>query len=418
MKPVSKSAVAKSAVRVLVLDDDPFMLQLIARMLHKQGYPLVTACRDGQAALERVDEQNGHPDLILCDLKMPQMDGVEFVRELVKRGYAGSLIPFSGAGDRLLQAAEKVARAHGIRVLGHLNKPFSPEQLETLVETWAPVLAGKSAAPRKIYDEHEIRAAIEQCTLINHYQPIVDLASGHVVGVEALVRWPHPQDGMVMPDQFIGVAERSDLIDELTRVVLSAALADVATWARAGLGLRVTVNLSMRSLVELAFPDLVAAQVAAAGLAPRDLVMEVTESGLMDDLPATLEVLTRLSLKHFRLSIDDFGTGNSSLAKLRDIPFDELKVDRGFVHNAWADKTVRAIYDASLGLAKQLGMETVAEGVEDLDDWNFVRQSGCDLAQGYFIARPMAPAEVVPWIGRWRERAVQELGLDDDAGGA
>jgi EAL domain-containing protein (putative c-di-GMP-specific phosphodiesterase class I) len=130
---------------------------------------------------------------------------------------------------------------------------------------------------------------------------------------------------------------------------------------------------------------------------------------LMEDTRAPLEILTRLRLKRFRLSIDDFGTGHSSLAQLRDIPFDELKIDQGFVHRAWTDETLRAIYDASLSLARQLNMEVVAEGVEDRNDWELLRRTGCDLAQGAFISRPMLPADVPVWMETWGERVRNEL---------
>jgi EAL domain-containing protein (putative c-di-GMP-specific phosphodiesterase class I) len=136
-------------------------------------------------------------------------------------------------------------------------------------------------------------------------------------------------------------------------------------------------------------------------------VLEVTESRLMLDQRAPLEVLARLRLKRFRLSIDDFGLGHSSLAQLRDIPFDELKIDQSFVSGARQDSTARAIYDASLGLGQQLGMTVVAEGVENIDDWNLVRSTPCDQAQGYFIARPMPAAHLVDWIASWNERKNQ-----------
>jgi EAL domain-containing protein (putative c-di-GMP-specific phosphodiesterase class I) len=162
----------------------------------------------------------------------------------------------------------------------------------------------------------------------------------------------------------------------------------------------------MDNLASLDFADFVAAQVAAAGVSPQSVVLEVTESQLMRDARAPLEILTRLRLKRFKLSIDDFGTGHSSLAQLRDIPFDELKIDQSFVHGAWANDTLRALFDSSLSLAKQLGMETVAEGVEDRADWNFLRRTECDLAQGYFIARPMPAGDLSAWIQSWQKTSI------------
>ena len=400
--------VDKPEVSVLLLDDDPFMLKLLGLLLASLGYTGVTGCESGRAALDWIDAADRAPDLILLDLNMPGMDGVEFVRHLVERRYSGALILVSGEDDRMLLAAESLVRAHRITVLGRLHKAVTPAALAALLDPWVPHALGRPSVAKKVYRADEVRAAIVNGELENHYQPTVVVASGRVIGVEALVRWRHPVDGLVFPDQFIGVAEEHDLIDELTMSVLRAALTHARRWHDMRLALRMSINVSMDNLASLDFPDAVAAQVLAAGVAPQDVVLEVTESRLMKDLRTPLEVLARLRLKRFSLSIDDFGTGHSSLAQLRNFPFDELKVDRGFVHGACADETLRAIYDASLGLAKQLGMGIVAEGVEDRDDWDFLCRTGCAMAQGYFIARPM-PAEAVPgWIQAWGVRVREE----------
>ncbi|MBV5297661.1 MAG: EAL domain-containing response regulator [Rhodoferax sp.] len=397
------------AIKILVLDDETFMLKLIARMLTNLGYGTVVTCDNGLAALALVGTAENCPDLILLDINMPKMDGVEFIRHLVGQHYRGSLILVSGEDERVLQSVEKLVLAHAITVLGYLIKPVMPERLSALVGRCLPPPKGVLKTVKKIYAESELQAGIANGELVNYYQPKVAVISGEVVGAETLVRWRHPHDGLVFPDQFIGLAEQYGLIDELTRAVLSSALPQARAWQDAGLSLRLAVNLSMDNLLSLSFLDYVVDLTAQAGVPPAALVLEVTESRLMQDQRVSLEILTRLRLKRFRLSIDDFGTGNSSLAQLRDIPFDELKIDQSFVHGAWANDTQRAMFDASLNLARQLKMETVAEGVEDRADWNFLRQRGCDIAQGYFIARPM-PAEDFPaWLADWEQRREQLL---------
>ena len=335
---------------------------------------------------------------------MPEMDGVEFVRKLVEHRYAGSLILVSGEDERVLKTAEKLVKAHGITVLGHLKKPVTPGGLSKLMETWAPPLTGQPRAGKKGYGADELRAAIANGELVNFYQPKVAVGTGKIVGAETLVRWRHSKDGLVFPDQFIGVAEANGLIDDLTQVVLTEALAQAKVWQEAQLDLRVAINVSMDNLSSLDFVEFIGRTTAEAGVPPQKVVLEITESRLMGDLRNSLEVLTRLRLKRFHLSIDDFGTGHSSLAQLRDIPFDELKIDQSFVHGAWKDETVRAMYDASLGLANQLDMEVVAEGVEDQEDWDFLHQTGCHLAQGYFIARPMPASDLPGWMKTWNDR--------------
>ncbi|MHB1291568.1 MAG: EAL domain-containing response regulator [Sulfuricella sp.] len=403
----------KSAIRILVLDDEPFMLKLLTHMLAKLEFTTVTTCDSGSVALESFDSPNGPPDLILLDLNMPEMDGVEFVRKLVEHHYAGSLILVSGEDERMQQSVEKLVQAHKIQVLGHLHKPPTLEGLAVLLEKRVATTQDGPRAAKKVYGADELRAAIANGELVNYYQPKVAVATGRVVGVETLVRWRHPQDGMVFPDQFIGVAEAHGLIDDLTRAVLTGALARAKVWQEAGLALRIAINVSMDNLASLDFPDFVARLAVEAGVAPQEVVLEVTESRLMWDTRAALEILSRLRLKRFHLSIDDFGTGHSSLAQLRDIPFDELKIDQSFVHGAWANETLRAMYDASLGLARQLGMEVVAEGVEDMDDWDLLRRTGCDLAQGYFIARPMPAADLPGWMVDWQERVRSGFAAND-----
>ncbi|MBA3757102.1 MAG: EAL domain-containing protein [Nitrosomonas sp.] len=403
-----------STIKILILDDDTFMLKLLTQMLAKQGYTSVSSCDNGRDALKMIDDVNTCPDLILLDLNMPDMDGIEFVRYLVDRQYHGNLILVSGEDERMLKTAEKLVHAHKIPMLGYLHKPVSPDKLsEIMSQRGANSSENKPQSNKKIYSAAELQSAISNHELVNYYQPKVSVATGEVIGVETLVRWHHPIDGLVFPDHFIGIAEKNHLINELTTCVLTNALTQAKIWHENGLNLRVAINLSMDNLASLDFQDLVVNLVTQAGLSPQGIVLEVTESQVMGaDARVPLEILTRLRLKRFHLSIDDFGTGHSSLAQLRDIPFDELKIDQSFVHRAWADNTLRAIYDASLSVAKQLGMETVAEGVEDQNDWELLRQTGCDLAQGNFVSRPLQAANFFDWIAEWKNRVHNGLIAD------
>ncbi|OIQ92240.1 phytochrome-like protein cph2 [mine drainage metagenome] len=389
-------------IKILALDDEPFMLKLLVHMLADLGYTSVSTCVSGHAALNLIGSANDSPELILLDINMPEMDGLEFVRHLVARNYIGSIILVSGEDERMQQAAVKLARAHKISVLGHLHKPVTPEGLAELIGKWTAPSQNQPKADRKVYGADELRAAIANGELVNYYQPKVVTSTGRVMGVETLVRWWHPQDGIVFPDQFINVAETHGLIDDLTRVVLTAAFAQSKLWQESGLMLQVSVNLSMDNLASMDFVDFVVGLAASSGVQPQMMLLEVTESQLMEDLRTPLEILTRLRLKRFRLSIDDFGIGNSSLAQLRDIPFDELKIDKSFVHGACSNEKLWAMFDSCLNLAKQLGLEAVAEGVENQADWDFVRNRGCDIAQGYFIAKPMPAADLPAWIQSWQ----------------
>lgn len=404
-----------SKIKIMVLDDDTFMLKLLSKMLQKQGFTSVSVHDNGRDALNQVDDAVSRPDLILLDLNMPEMDGIEFVRYLVEREFDGSLILVSGEDERMLKTTEKLVRAHKIPILGYLHKPVKPDTLAALLNKWSqPAKPEASQQVKKKYGVDAVRAAIADKQLVNYYQPKVAVKNGEVIGVETLVRWLHPEDGLVTPDQFIATAEANGLINDLTRLVLTGALEQASIWQQSGLTLRVAINVSMDNLASLDFQDLVVELAAKYKVLPKYVVLEVTESQLMKDSRVPLEILTRLRLKRFHLSIDDFGTGHSSLAQLRDIPFDELKIDQGFVHRAWTDETLRAMYDASLALARQLDIEVVvAEGVEDQDDWNFLRRTGCDLAQGNFISKPMHAEDFSAWLQDWRKRIQDSLVIVD-----
>ncbi len=391
-------------IRILVLDDELFTLKLHAQMLSSLGFSSVRTCLTGQEALAQMDHEPGPPDLILLDLSMPAMDGIEFIRRLVDRHFEGRLILVSGEDERVQRTVEKLAEAHQIRVLGHLSKPVQEDKLAVMLRKWRPASGTFEIAWKKVYSPSDVREAVEGNQLSVHYEPKVTIKTGEFVGVEALVRWRHPKDGLVVPQQFVSVAESSGLIHKLTRFVFSTAMSQSAVWRAGGLSVQMAVNVSVDALSSLDFADFALEQATRAGVPPKDVIIEVTESRLMQDLRAPLEVLTRLHLMRFHLSIDDFGTGYSSLTQLQDIPFSELKIDRSFVHRAAVDQTVRTMYGTCLGLSKQLKMSTVAEGVEDQKDWDFVRSSECETAQGYFIGRAMPPESILAWSAKWRDR--------------
>lgn len=398
----------KFSNNILVLDDDPFVLKLVSHMLKDQGCVSVTTCDNGFAALKKLDSQSEYPDLILLDLKMPDMDGVKFVRHLAESHYTGSIILMSGEDDTLLEAVDKLVRAHKVRVLGRFRKPASPEVLAALLEKFSH-FDQYSHGEKEAHSASDLLAAITNGDLINYYQPKVSVSSGKVVGVEALVRWRNSQNGMVHPYKFLGVAESSGLIHDLTRTILTNALDQYNIWLAKGLSFQIAVNVSVYNLKSLEFADSVSELTAAAGVAPENIELEVAESWLpMHDLRATLETLTRLHMKHFRLTIDEFGTGYSSITQLRGLPFDELKIDSGFVHHISTNAKTRARYDANLAIARQLNMKVGAVGVENIGEWEVLRMTGCDYAQGGFIANPMPAEELAGWMQVWQSRLQEE----------
>ncbi len=243
----------------------------------------------------------------------------------------------------------------------------------------------------------DLRHAIDQGDLLVHYQPQIDVRSGNLTAVEALVRWPHPTRGLLPPDEFIPLAERTRLIQPLSRWILAAALRQCASWRAAGLDVPVSVNLSVYDLRDHDLPELIDEALAKHGVPPDRLRIEITESSLMANPPRAREILARLRARGVQVSIDDFGIGYSSLAYLKNLPVDELKIDRSFVHEMAIDPGSRAIVRAIIDLAEVLGLRVVAEGVEDEATLAALAALGCDVAQGYYFSRALEPAALANW---------------------
>lgn len=399
-------------MKILLVDDEAIILRLHLHLLKRLGHEDITTHQDPAAAVEALETGALVPDLILLDLQMPGIDGIEFVRHLVRLQYGGALILVSGEDERILHTARRLAEAQKLRVLGALHKPIAPPALAALIENYTPGADPAAAAaaapaarkPRKVYSAERVAEGIANGEFVNAYQPKVRVSDGVLSGVETLVRWRHPEDGLVFPDSFITVTEEHGLINDLTRVVLERALDQGDAWRQQGIDIPVAVNISMDSLSSLEFPTYLFKLVETRKVQPKQLVVEVTESRLMSNPLIALDVCSRLRLKHIGLSIDDFGTGHSSLQQLQDIPFDELKVDRQFINRARKDPVSRAILETSLSMGRQLGMKTVVEGIEEVEEWALLEQLGCDVVQGYLVAKPMFPEALPAWMAEWNER--------------
>ena len=248
----------------------------------------------------------------------------------------------------------------------------------------------------------DLRQAIDNDELTLHYQPQISIASGEVEAVEALVRWNHPTEGLIFPDRFIMLAEKTDLIDRLTDWVMRRALADTPQFVSGISALRVAVNISARNLSKAGFASKVIDALAVSEVAPERLVVEVTETALMADPERAAAALTELSAAGVHLSIDDFGVGQTSLSYLSSLPISELKIDRMFVTDMKQHYGHAAIVRSIIDLGHNLGFRVVGEGVEDESVLDELALGGCDVAQGYLFARPMAVEGLNDWLIKCR----------------
>ena len=404
-KPISNISALLSDklefLRVLLVDDDEFVLDFVEDMLHGLGVKSVSRSLDGNAALAAVDGAIRPLQLLICDLNMPGMDGIEFLRHLADRGFEGGVILSSGSDKRVIKTVESLVQAHKLRFLGTLQKPVEEAALLTALINFTGLEPKANYGPIQELSPEEIRAGLDAGQMETFFQPKVTVADRRVVGAECLVRWRHPERGLIQPAAFISVAEEHGLIDDLTRAVFHKAMGHLKEWTRLGHDLKVSVNVSMDNLDRLDLPEVFADIVRQAGVETGRVILEMTESRLMSNIVTSLEIITRLRLKGFDLSIDDFGTGYSSMEKLKQLPFTELKVDRSFVCGATRDSVSRAILESSVQMGHALGMSVVAEGAETQEDWDQLVAVGCDEVQGYFVARPMPAEDFIAWKTRW-----------------
>lgn len=391
---------------VLVVDDEPFVLRTTAAVLGRLGFAQVETAHNVDDAMEIIAATIPPVGLVLSDLNMPDADGLELLRRFDEINYRGDILLFSGEDSQTLKMAESLARARGLSVIGAITKPVQPERLLEILSQHSravkpmrrPVGEGMAIPPVML------ETAIDNGELIPWFQPKIDVARRMPVGLEALARWPNSAQGPIFPDAFIPVAERHGLIDKLTFSLVEQAVAMDSVWRQQGIELRMAFNISMNSLQNAKFPDILEKRVMAAGGRIAQLQLEVTESQLMKDLVRPLEALLRLRMKKVKLSIDDFGTGHSNLRQLRDLPFDELKLDRSYVQSGDNGERTRLILESTVEMAKKLGLSVVAEGVENLQEWQRVERLGCDQVQGYFTAKPMSGEDIPKWISCWPER--------------
>jgi EAL domain-containing protein (putative c-di-GMP-specific phosphodiesterase class I) len=394
--------------RVLVVEDSPVQRGYLVGLLRQLGFGEIHEAGDGNEALQLLERQDGGPlFLVMTDLEMPGMDGIELTCQLRERRLAQNLIVVSARDPRLLEIIENMSFDDAcLDLLGTLLKPVQLDALTLLLERagrTAPVKPACVQPDLPLLDE--LAQALARGEFLPHFQPKIAMRSGQIKGMEALARWRHPARGLLAPAHFIDALEGSPLMEDFTLAMVGQVLTQLREWQRHGLPpLTVSVNLSADNLAERGFIDRLTALVLASGVTPSALVWEVTETSVMRQLSQALTNMGRLRLMGFGLAMDDFGIGYSSMQQFARCPFTELKIDRAFVNGASQRANRHVVLKSALDLGQSLGVATVAEGVETLEDWQLLRELGCDMAQGYLLARPMPAGELVGWMRRDRRR--------------
>jgi EAL domain-containing protein (putative c-di-GMP-specific phosphodiesterase class I)/FixJ family two-component response regulator len=398
-------------VSVLIVDDSAVQRQHTAALCRSLGVATIHQAGNGEDALNQLSQFAAAPALLVIDLEMPVMDGVELIQKLRQRELHIPFIVASSREDALVGAVEVMARALNLPVLAGVRKPLTQAVLANAFErsrrvTARPLAERPQALPA--IDPALLARALARGDVVPHYQPKVDIRTGLLRGVEVLARWTHRTLGVITPDRFIAAAEQAGHIHALTLSILDQAVAQAARWNARGLKLSLAVNLSPRLLDNDRLVEEVCTVLDRHGVAATQVVLEITEGSVVTTNGAALGVLARLRMRGFGLSIDDYGTGFSSMQQLARVPFTELKIDRSFVHGAHRQDNLRVILQSALDMARRLGLVTVAEGIETAEDWRLLQQFGCSVGQGWLIGKAMPAPDLLPWL-RSHEPRLAEL---------
>lgn len=393
---------------VLIVDDSHVQRGHAVSICGELGINKIHEASNGREALALLTAISPRPELVIVDLEMPTMDGPEFLVKLQELGFDIPVIVASSRERALIDTVREMGGVLGLHVLAAVQKPLQADVLRQAIQNaQGRELRRASHRVDLGIDATALSDALERGEVYVHYQPKADIRTGIVRGVEALARWKHPTLGPVPPDQFIPVAERSQLIHRLTIDVMNQAMLQNAAWRARGLHLPVAINLSPTLLERSDLALEISSLQQCHGLTPDQILIEITESSLVTRVGTALSVLVQLRLRGFGLSIDDYGTGFSSMQQLARIPFTELKIDRSFVRGAPERESLQVILRSAIDMANRLGLVTVAEGVETLQEWRMLQEFGCTLGQGWLIAKPMAGDDLIGWMKQYRVQAAQ-----------
>ena len=395
-----------SDLRILVVEDDDFQRNLMLRLLKMNGVVDIEYASDGLEALQSIEKSKNAFNLIISDLDMPNMDGMEFIRILGEKKSTSALVITSTWNETFLSSIQTMCSAYGIEPLGVLQKPISNSNIAELLQKTQNIgdtHTHKFSNNLPEFTLEEIISGVKNNEFKPFYQDKIDLRTDQIVGAEALARWHRPVHGIVAPFAFIPILESAGRINELTFSMIEQSAQACHAWSKVGLDIDISVNLSLTSLTDTKLAGQIYDVVCASGMRPERMILEVTETAAMTELAPALENLARLRMRGFGLSIDDFGTGFASMQQLSRVAFTELKIDRSFVSLMATKREARAIIESSINIANRLGIKCVAEGVETEQELSALKESGCDLAQGYFIAKPIAFDEFVELCHQKRE---------------
>ncbi|HCU85013.1 EAL domain-containing response regulator [Methylophilus sp. UBA6697] len=388
---------------LLILDDDTQDANIIAHEAQSLGFE-VRILADASLFIDAFLAWK--PTHLAIDIVMPSINGIEILKTLAQLDCQSAIILSSGIGTDTLPAAQLAAIEHNLNIRGILYQPFHQHILRNLLTDQVSVdlhahTSSDMSAQSFIVDAATIDDAIRNDQFTLFYQPQIELLSGKVIGFEGLLRWKHPTLGIKLPELFIPVAEKTGQIDQLTQIVIETGFNFIRSLSKT---LSFSLNISAKSIKNHLLTNALVNASQSLEVAPERIILELTETATMHDPEEAQQILSQLRTEGFKLSIDDFGTGYSSMAQLAKLPFTELKIDKSFVTTMETSSKSRKVVASTLKLAESLGLETIAEGVENTLAAIGLRELGCRYAQGYYFARPMDQATANTWLTQWNNQ--------------
>ncbi|EIM18904.1 EAL domain-containing protein [Pseudomonas chlororaphis] len=389
-----------SELRFLVLEDHGFQRAVAVKALHKIGHHQVLEASDGHEALLQL-RAHGAVDIALCDIRMMGMDGLMFLRKACEARLVHAVVIVSELAPDLRRVVERILALQHFQLLGSIEKPLQTQVLEKILSRYQVCQdqyrgrpAGNAFAP----SEQDVRQGLRRREFCAYFQPKLSLDSGECVGAEVLVRWVKRDGSVLSPAEFLPVIERCGLFEALFVDLLDQGLSLQRMIQDYGRSLRLAFNLEASQLEDDHLVDLIRQALQHHELPASGLMLELTEGALVRAPAASLENMVRLRMMGCGLSIDDFGVGYSSLERLCQMPFNEIKLDAGFIRNMMQQPRYRIVIRSMLKLARELEMTVVAEGIETEVQLNCLKQMGCDVGQGYYYARPMSGVDLMTWL--------------------
>lgn len=386
-------------MNVLLIEDDIFQAKMISNTLEQQSNAKVSITHSGEEALKLIAKTEFTPELVVCDLSMPGIDGIEVLYHFAQINPNTCFAILSAANDDILQSALNTAHAYGMNNLATFSKPLSSDEANKMLamQAQSTKTISKPSTDTVKFTKNAFLYAFEHNQFELYYQPQVNVKDKRLSGAEALVRWNHPELGVLTPYHFLSELLSYGLGAELTEWLLENASADICYFKKQGINTSVSVNVNASDISNRGFTNELFELVDKYSISPSSLIIEVTEHEFSSDAAAMLETLTRLRLAGFEVSIDDFGTGYSSFYQLTTAPFNELKIDRSFVQQLLVSEKHYKSIKAICSLCNELGIKTVIEGVESDEEYSVLQNIGADKIQGYYFSKPMSKFNFVDW---------------------